>query len=78
MEYAFMKLGTVRNKHGGKGWLNDTTDYVITQESLRTKFKVVFGDDCDVMARLMYMKMAGCKDSAEISFAEFAKTFQPF
>ena len=52
--------------------------YSITEASLRTNFKKLFGYPCDIFARILYMKMSGNKDYAKINFVQFRSIFMEF
>lgn len=49
--------------------------YYITETSLRTKFEKLFGYKCDILARVIYIKLSNRKLSAKINFMTFYKAF---
>lgn len=53
-------------------------DYVVTEQSVRASFSELFGADCDVFAKLMYIKMANCRELCELNFLDFTSSFVPF
>ena len=81
MEFAFIKLGveTRGKKQTQKAWwLCDPVDFKITEQTMRQQFKSVFGAECDIFAKMLYMRMADNKEQADISFDKFANVFEPF
>jgi hypothetical protein len=53
-------------------------DYVMTEESIRNNFSKLFDSDCDIFARLLYIKMAKCKDLCQLTFIDFVNFFVSF
>lgn len=81
MEYAFIKLGRNLDPRKDKNkawWLCEAVDFIITEQTLRSKFKAVFGAECDIFAKMIYMRLAENKEQAEINFLTFANVFEPF
>lgn len=46
--------------------------FFITEKSLRENFSMLFGYPCDILARIMYIKMANRKRCSRINFLQFA------
>jgi hypothetical protein len=51
------------------------SQYAITESSLRENFEKLFGFKCDILARVMYIKMSKRKMCAHITFMDFHDTF---
>jgi hypothetical protein len=49
--------------------------FFITQDSIRENWKHVFEYDCDILARVMYIKLSRRKFRAKIDFYRFCTTF---
>ena len=49
--------------------------YYITEQSMVDHFHLVFGQKCDILARVLYIKLARRKDHAKINFVQFAEAF---
>ena len=75
MSNAFMTLGQHTRDRATERC--KVYDYWITEESMRENFGKVFGSDCDIMAKLLYVKMSGMRERAKISFMEFITLFIP-
>lgn len=48
------------------------THYYISEKSLRENFEKLFNFPCDILARIMYIKLSKRKDCAKINFLQFA------
>jgi hypothetical protein len=42
--------------------------YKVTEQSLRENFSKIFGAECDILARIIYIKISRRKDHAKINF----------
>ena len=49
--------------------------YYITESSLRQKFHLLFDYKCDIIARVIYIKMSKRTDKAKIDFIKFINCF---
>lgn len=49
--------------------------YYMTEKSLRENFSKLFEFECDILARVIYIKLADRLDKAKIHFPVFARTF---
>ena len=47
----------------------------LTEKSIRQNFQKVFEHKCDILARIMYLKMAKSMDHAKIDFIRFVEVF---
>jgi hypothetical protein len=47
--------------------------FFITEDSMRDNFEKLFGYPCDILARIIYIKMASRKRCARIDFLQFAE-----
>jgi hypothetical protein len=45
--------------------------YLMTENSLRENFEKLFGYKCDILARIMYIKISKKKDCAKINILQF-------
>ena len=68
MTSAFKILSVTRAKES-----KYITHYYITERSLRENFEKLFSFKCDILARIMYIKLSKRKDSAKIRFLQFAE-----
>lgn len=68
MTSAFKILSVTRAKES-----KYITHYYITEQSLRENFEKLFSFKCDILARIMYIKLSKRKDSAKIRFLQFAE-----
>jgi hypothetical protein len=68
MTSAFKILSVQR----GKGESKYLTHYHISEKSLRENFKLLFNFDCDILARIWYIKLSKRRDCAKINFLQFA------
>lgn len=71
MTTAFKTLTEPRRKES-----KYLSSYFITEQSLRSNFSKLFEDECDIFARILYLKMSNNKDHARINFIQFIKVFQ--
>lgn len=49
--------------------------FYITQESIRANWKLLFKHDCDILARVIYIKLSQRKFRARVNFHTFASAF---
>lgn len=68
MTSAFKILSVTRTKES-----KYITHYYITEQSLRENFEKLFTFKCDILARVMYIKLSKRKDCAKIRFLQFAE-----
>ena len=66
MKKAFKTLAVSRGKYKTED--KYMSMFYITEQSLRQNFKKLFNHDCDIFARLLYIKIAREKDHAKIYF----------
>lgn len=71
---AFKKL--VANKDPNPKHQKELQAYYITEQSLIENFTLLFGYRCDVLAKVMYLKMGDNKIKAKINFYQFASVFE--
>lgn len=70
MTSAFKTLTEPRRKES-----KYLSSYYITEQSMRRNFSKLFDDECDIFARILYLKMSNNKDHARINFIQFIKVF---
>lgn len=51
------------------------TDFEMTEQTILRGFKLVFGVECQIFARLIYVKCAGLKDFAKLNMMNLYEQF---
>lgn len=69
MRSAFKILSVTRAKES-----KYITHYYITEQSIRENFEKLFSYKCDILARILYIKLSKRKDCAKIRFVMFAES----
>lgn len=52
-------------------------DIYMTEKSLRDGFQHLFGERCDIFAKLLYIKASKCVDHFKLTVLDFHKLFAP-